>query len=486
MNIALEGHLSLHNAIGSNLVRSMPLSQREIGEWLILPGTLGVIVALIFIVLAISSLYTIAKAWRRSREAENILHRQQRLSRFLAEANHISVTVDALSEVIAIASEAIPAAAGASVILWDGEHRRFQTAASNMPEDDPGQVPQRIRRTAGATRWIVDNAHHYSVPDISDDKFGANPMLEEKGLRSYVGVPIVVDGLVLGALYVMGRQVHIHTDEEINFLTDLSNAAAFTILRTQMHDRLAKANIELSAANRKLHRLDEIKTKFMRDMSHELRTPMTAIALYADLLRRGSGDRKDDYLDAITKNLLRVHKLGDDVSRLANLRLNAETFDYDLIDLIPLVEDTLAKYRASAEAAGLSLQLDAEEMLPGIHGDRSQLSLMIDCLVDNALSYTREGVIGIRLSRLEKVSQICLEVSDTGIGIPNEDMDLIFESFYRGQAAGESSTPGSGVGLTLVREIVRFHEGTIDVDSQPDTGSTFRICLPVIELLSAK
>jgi signal transduction histidine kinase len=135
--------------------------------------------------------------------------------------------------------------------------------------------------------------------------------------------------------------------------------------------------------------------------------------------------------------------------------------------------------RPRAIAENLFLSFIPDITLPPIWADSDQLSQIATNLIVNAISYTSQGRIEVRTYQLLEEGKVCLQVDDTGVGIPNEDLPYMFDRFYRGSNAAQSSIPGSGLGLAIIKEIVELHQGNIDVQSVLGKGTTFVISLPL-------
>jgi two-component system, OmpR family, phosphate regulon sensor histidine kinase PhoR len=131
-----------------------------------------------------------------------------------------------------------------------------------------------------------------------------------------------------------------------------------------------------------------------------------------------------------------------------------------------------------SEIAGLQMVFHSSP-IPEIRGEFNQLAQVITNLVANAINYTPNGSITVRTSLEESQHQVCLEVTDTGMGISDADIPHLFTRFYRGERAGQTSIPGTGLGLSIVKEIVDLHGGQIAVQSQVGRGTTFKVFLPV-------
>jgi signal transduction histidine kinase len=215
----------------------------------------------------------------------------------------------------------------------------------------------------------------------------------------------------------------------------------------------------------------ERERDFVRDASHTLRTPITVALGHAELARAaGNGQRSDD-LDIVIEELKRVSTIADRLLLLASAG-HPHFLEWDAVDLGRLVR-TCAKRWSGAAARDWRVSVSSEGT---IVGDEERLALALDCLVDNAVKATREGDSVSIASRVEGGSAV-LEVADSGAGISFAEQARIFERFARASSAGRSNG-GTGLGLSIVRAIAEAHDGTVELESEPRRGSTFRIRLP--------
>jgi PAS domain S-box-containing protein len=225
--------------------------------------------------------------------------------------------------------------------------------------------------------------------------------------------------------------------------------------------------------------LDRLKDIFVADVSHELRTPTTNINLYLDLLDNAPQEKAPKYMAVLKEQGLLLRKLVEDILDLSRLTVGkTKKSEFVPIDINLLAEQVVTAHNAWAEASSIELEFSPQKVLPVIFGDRNQISRVITNLVSNSLQYTNVGKITVRT--YEEGGNVMVEVSDTGVGIDPEDIDHIFERFYRGKQVRQSKIPGTGLGLAIVREIVDFHGGTIEVESNINNGTRFVIGFPTL------
>jgi signal transduction histidine kinase len=226
--------------------------------------------------------------------------------------------------------------------------------------------------------------------------------------------------------------------------------------------------------------LAKLKSDFVSNVSHELRTPLSLIRLYAETLEMGrmvSPDKYQEYYQIIRKESERLTALINNILDFSRIEAGRKEYDFRETDVSELVRNTLDSYRYQIAEQGFAFE-EKIEPVPPMRVDREALARSLVNLVNNALKYSQDRkFIGVSLYR--KNGSVKLEVVDHGIGIPSQEQDRIFEKFYRVGDPLVHNTKGSGLGLSLVRHIVKAHGGDVSVDSTPGEGSKFTITLPV-------
>lgn len=226
-----------------------------------------------------------------------------------------------------------------------------------------------------------------------------------------------------------------------------------------------------------LYLLDKIKKDFVENVSHELRTPLTAVKGFLEALEQEAEEKNQYYISIIKKNTERLIKIVNDLLTLSSLENRNSLIVFDKVNLINLVKDIASLFKNRIKDKDLIFDVSIEEGIPEIEGDEIQLESMLINLVENAINYTDKGRIS--LSVVKDDNYIKIEVSDTGIGIPEEDIGRIFERFYVVDKSRSRKSGGSGLGLSIVKHIVLMHDGTIDVKSEIGKGTTFVIKLKI-------
>ncbi len=228
-----------------------------------------------------------------------------------------------------------------------------------------------------------------------------------------------------------------------------------------------------------LAELDRAKTAFFSNVSHEFRTPLTLmLGPLEDMLAKGADLPPDDraMLAVTHRNGLRLLRLVNTLLDFARIEAGRAQAAYEPTDLCALTIDLASNFRSACERAGLRFVVDCESIVDAVYVDREMWDKVVLNLLSNAFKFTFEGEIAVRVR--DAGDAVELSVSDTGTGIPPDELPRMFERFHRVENARGRSHEGSGIGLALVSEIVKLHGGSISVDSTPGRGTRFLVRIP--------
>lgn len=225
--------------------------------------------------------------------------------------------------------------------------------------------------------------------------------------------------------------------------------------------------------------LREIKKNFVENISHELRTPLTSIAGYLENLEEDP-DQARQFIPIILKNVRRMESLVSQITMMSEIdHLTEEkALKKEDVNLNRLLQSVIPLYMDQAKGKGLELIVEMPDHDLIVSGDEFLLEQMLSNLLENAIRYTDQG--HVRLSLKREKDEVIIEVEDTGIGIPKEYQDRVFDRFFVVNRSRSRKAGGSGLGLAIVRNIVNLHGGRIHLESEPGSGSRFRIFLPAV------
>ena len=238
----------------------------------------------------------------------------------------------------------------------------------------------------------------------------------------------------------------------------------------------------LTRALEEQRELDHLRTAFIQDVSHELRTPLGIIHGYAELLDSGElgelQSQQQEPVTVIARRTRMLSKMMDDISTI--LAAQTQELKREPVDLSGLIQAMVADFRVAAEGQGLTLTVKIAPDLPWVLGDPLHLQRVVDNLLGNALKFTPIGG-EVTICLQHERSEAVLEVADTGIGIPSDQLEHIFERFYQVDGSATRRSNGIGLGLALVKEIVEAHGGRVAAHSTLGEGSVFRVALPLMK-----
>jgi PAS domain S-box-containing protein len=286
---------------------------------------------------------------------------------------------------------------------------------------------------------------------------------EAAGLRSAISFPVINDDQFIGMIEIYS------TEPE---RPDPGMLALLATIGPQISQFSKRKRVEMET--------DRLKDQFFALVSHELRTPLTSIVGYLEMVLEDS-DQLDPnttrFLQVVERNSLRLQRLVGDLLFVAQVEAGRLSIERTEVPLARVVADSVEAARPRAHDSGVELDVRASDV--GVSdGDPDRLGQMLDNLISNAVKFTPEGGrVTVELANRGGRAQI--NVRDTGVGIPANEQNRLFERFFRSSTATERAIPGVGLGLTISRAIVEAHGGTIDFTSEEGRGTTFMVDLPL-------
>ncbi len=362
----------------------------------------------------------------------------------------------------------------AHIFLYDGKQLTFGTAiwASGeelQPFDHPN--PQ------GLTYTVARTGKGIAVGDTSK-----HPLFTDRSWNgAVIGLPLRHGDSVIGVMNLsFSDGPHVFEKNELHVLELLADQAAIAMSNANVYSAARQQTQTLTTELAQRDELVRLKNEFIQNVSHELRTPLAIERGYIELLERGElgelASEQRDALAVLNRRNNYLIKLVDDLVAI----LEAEALDLrqETINLNELVQRLVADFSPAATQAQVSLLVDLEPGPIYVRGTAAHLMRVFDNLVHNALKFTpAQGNIHISLKKNKE--QVLFQIQDNGIGIPAEKLDRIFERFYQADGSTKRRYGGTGLGLSLVKEITEAHGGSVHVESEVDLGSTFTVTLPL-------
>ena len=338
--------------------------------------------------------------------------------------------------------------------------------------------PVEVELENGDDLWSLEQvlrSGESQVIQLNESKYGSLPGgAWSESPKLAVVLPIAFSGQTVKGWLIAGVSPVRELDNDYQGFFDLISGQIATAIANARAYEAEKQRAEALAE------IDRAKTTFFSNVSHEFRTPLT---LMLSPLEDALFDTQEPLpplqrqrIEVIQRNAMRLLKLVNtllDFSRIEAGRIQAV---YQPTDLATLTAELASVFRSAIEQSGMELIVDCPTLPEAIYVDRDLWEKIVLNLISNAFKFTFSGSIAVRLRWYE--SQVELSVADTGIGIPPAELSRLFERFYRVEGSRGRSIEGSGIGLSLVKELVELHDGTITVTSTEGSGSCFTVAIP--------
>jgi signal transduction histidine kinase len=403
----------------------------------------------------------------------------------------VSLFLRSLAEPAALASGFLQRITGrmgiscASLAYRPKNSNQYFTAASGagLPADYPNCAD-----VALATALWETNSYR----GIFRDEILAHPRYQsqqERLLRFFddwraeLILPLVFEREVRGLVSLGGKDAtREFSAEDLRLLATLSDQLSLSLENGKLYEQAVKAYDEAAALNRRLIEMDRVKKQFVANICHELRTPVSTIIGYGEILRDENfrGDARS-ILDRLVNNGQELSQLMDDLMNFARMESDAESARFETIKLNEILAGLEMMTRRLIRQRPIEFCQHVETSIDAIESDAQKLQQILVQLLTNALKFTERGKIDLTLRMLSEKDGKFLEiaVADTGIGIKNEDQELIFDDFRQLDGSSSRAYGGTGLGLGLCRRLASALGGTIHVTSEIGVGSVFSLILPV-------
>lgn len=326
------------------------------------------------------------------------------------------------------------------------------------------------------TAPVTDNGQLVAFVQVAQSTRSVQDTLRRLLITLLIAAPLLVLAAAASGYFLAARALH-----PIDEMTRMARRISAEDLSARLNlppsdDEVGRLAVTFDEMLGRLENAFLRERRFTSDASHELRTPLAAMQAILSVTRqrRRSPDEYEQALDDLSEETDRLRSLTETLLALARADLHPLELK-ETVDLSTLIDNVSESLRPLAEAKGLALACETADSLT-VRGDSEGLIRLFVNLLDNAIKYTEHGIVTV--SAYRQGTNVCIEVSDTGIGIPPEHLPRIFERFYRVEQA--RTRRGAGLGLSIALQIVQTHGGIIDARSKPGTGTIFLIRLPAL------
>jgi signal transduction histidine kinase len=360
----------------------------------------------------------------------------------------------------------------------------------------------RIPVGEGLNSWVVRHHQPLLIGSVADEaRIGVKSLADSKPTESWLGVPMIARDRLIGVISVESYRKNAFNNDDIVLMTAIANQAAVALenahlykdlesLTYALEQRVMERTNELREANLRLLAADRSKNQFLANMSHELRTPLNSIIGFSSVLLEST---RQTIMPRLYKFLENIHTAGNHLLELINDILDLSKIEAGKMELRPEffdLHETMAAVervmKGFASQANVHIISAINPDVPRVRLDEGRLKQILFNLLSNAVKFSPNGgPVTIHSALVPKtqsplgIDSIRIEVTDRGIGIGAEELERIFDEFYQTEEGRRSRRGGTGLGLSLTRNFVELHRGTIEVQSAPGSGSCFTLYLPV-------
>jgi signal transduction histidine kinase/ActR/RegA family two-component response regulator len=412
----------------------------------------------------------------RSRELASKVEQLEAL-REVGDAVSSSLDPDAVLDTMVSNAVRLTDTDGGSIMEYDERTDTFVVRAAYECDDALLQQLRgiTIRRDATLVGRAATERKPLAVADLGSVPHDPHlDVLYRGGWRSMLAVPMLRGDLIMGVLVIRRRSAGPFPDDMVELLRTFAAQSSIALVNARLFRELQTKSGELEVASRH-------KSEFLASMSHELRTPLNAVIGFSEvLIDRLFGDlneRQDEYVHDIWNSGRHLLELLNEILDLSKVEAGQMVLEPRTFDIEQALDYAVALVRERAARHAITLSIDIGDDVDTIDADELRFRQVLLNLLSNAVKFTPDGgSVGVRAARLG--DDLAVTVTDTGVGIPPEDRERIFESFQQG-GRGVARKEGTGLGLTLARRIVELLDGRLWLDSEPGVGSTFGFAIPL-------
>lgn len=404
------------------------------------------------------------------------LQRQLHTLNRLVEINltlNSTLEIKLLLETIMDAAAELAGSESASILLKDKNTNELYFTASSSGAVS-GLIGRPVPLEGSLAGTALQENRAVAVNDVTQDPrhYRLTDQQTHFTTRSVLGVPMRIKDEIIGVLEAVNKREGSWTGEDESTLSILASQAAIALENARLVQALQDAYEELS-------QVDKLKNDFIALASHELRTPLGVILGYATFLRDESEGEASEHAEAVLRSALQLRSLIEDMVNLRYLRTGKTELILEPVRVTDLVGRALNDVEEIARAKGHHLNVDLPDGAQMVHIDLQRLGMALTNLLNNAIKYTPAGG-HITVRTAGRPSEVWLSVQDSGVGIPEDQLEKIFAGFRQVEDHMTRRQGGLGLGLAIARAVVEAHGGRVWAESPgPNQGSTFYLSLPL-------
>ncbi|HUT18168.1 MAG TPA: GAF domain-containing sensor histidine kinase [Anaerolineae bacterium] len=411
---------------------------------------------------------------QRIQDMEAHISNLERLLRMMEVVNS-TLDLPQLLDIIAEVAAQLTYTASASVLLIDEETKELRFVAVTG-QHSASLKPVVVPMDGSIAGTVARENRPLLIRDVRADPRWYQHADRASGFetQSIIAVPLQLHGEVIGVVEAVNKQDGTEMSwDDVEILSTLATQAAVAVNNARLLS-------QLQAAYDELNELVRMKSEFIAVAAHELRTPLSLILGYSAFLRANASGLAREQADVVLQSAMRLRSLIDDMANLREVDAGEAVLRLEAVPMQELVELSVEEMRHVAEAKQQRIHLSMPDSPVLVEADRDKITLALVNLLSNAVKFTPSGRrVGVRVGSAR--GEAWATVWDTGIGISQDQQARVFDRFYQAECSLTRQYGGMGLGLSIVKEMVDLHHGSVSLESQPGKGSAFTIRIPVYQ-----
>lgn len=389
---------------------------------------------------------------------------------------------DILNLIVQKSVSAVDAEQGSILLITSNKEKPFTTI---VKQDDSSSLKHNYHIGTNISGWVLTKKKPLIIENLSEEKRFKSTEEEKRDIKSVLCVPIWQEGTIMGLMTLINKKNKKNfSKDDLTLLSIISVQAGQLIKNLD----LQRQSFQKKQEAEKLHELDALKTRFFTDISHEFRTPLTLILGPAkQILEKTTDEKIKQKVGVIYRNANWLNNLANEILELSKIEAGQMSLRTKQQDLLIIIRQIVSSFQSIAKLKNITLESYFEQNEVLAYIDRDKIEKILNNLLSNALKFTNEGGY-VKIDSRVFVSEdsenkygdfVEIKISDSGIGIPKEHLNKVFNRFYRIEDNLNDGYNGTGIGLALTKELVELHKGKISVQSEKGVETIFRVAIPL-------
>lgn len=417
---------------------------------------------------------------KKDRETRDKIQELSRLYDISLGINAV-MTVETLLKMVAKEVTILLSQPWASIVLFNQQRDITHSVVVGIPDEHRPQFGTVVPKGGFADCMANDNRPVVIEDLLTDMRTNAGEFPASTGVRSMIGLPLSTGQHVIGVIYVGDFVRKTFEENHLRLLTVMSDQLAIAIAKSKLYESIQRKMQRFEKRVQQLEKVNHLKSEYVSHVSHELRTPLTSIKAYLETLENHIDDpkfkEKKKFLGIVSTEAERLIRIVNDILDVSSIEFGQRPLQRTVFGLSDLTSAVSSMLQPALKSKNITLQTMVPDDLPAVDADKDLITQVFVNLINNAVKYSPEGTT-ITIRAEEQAVDLVVSIEDEGIGIPEAQVEKIFEKYFRVKSDQSKHFDGVGLGLAIVKNIIEQHGGRVSVSSEENVGSTFTFTIP--------